>query len=134
MTNLFFVLSVSGFTDVFAYLSGLLFGKTQMSKVISPKKTWEGFFIGLFVTILASLLLIYFISFGVSTTYFTLSHFLKLLLASFSRVKFDSLFKLGHVSVYTWRPMQSWLVVVWTGLDSGFFFFLFWRGCSLSFV
>ncbi len=64
---LFFVLSVSGFTDVFAYLSGLLFGKTQMSKVISPKKTWEGFFIGLFVTILASLLLIYFISFGDST-------------------------------------------------------------------
>ena len=64
---LFFVLSVSGFTDVFAYLTGLLFGKTQMTKVISPKKTWEGFFIGLFVTILASLLLIYFISFGNST-------------------------------------------------------------------
>ncbi|MGL5591276.1 MAG: phosphatidate cytidylyltransferase [Mycoplasmoidaceae bacterium] len=64
---LFFVLSVSVFTDVFAYLTGLLFGRTQMTKVISPKKTWEGFFIGLIVTILASALLIYFISFGNQT-------------------------------------------------------------------
>ncbi|MGL4616921.1 MAG: phosphatidate cytidylyltransferase, partial [Mycoplasmoidaceae bacterium] len=64
---LFFVLSVSVFTDVFAYLTGLLFGKNQMTKVISPKKTWEGFFIGLIVTILASALLIYFISFGNET-------------------------------------------------------------------
>ncbi|MGL5246374.1 MAG: phosphatidate cytidylyltransferase [Mycoplasmoidaceae bacterium] len=64
---LFFVLCVSSFTDIFAYLTGLLFGRTQMTKIISPKKTWEGFFFGLFVTILASVILIYFISFGNQT-------------------------------------------------------------------
>ncbi|HEY8319585.1 MAG TPA: phosphatidate cytidylyltransferase [Amnibacterium sp.] len=30
-------------TDVFAYFSGLLFGKHPMAPRISPKKTWEGF-------------------------------------------------------------------------------------------
>ncbi len=30
-------------TDVFAYVSGLLFGKHPMAPRISPKKTWEGF-------------------------------------------------------------------------------------------
>ncbi|MCU1473657.1 phosphatidate cytidylyltransferase [Amnibacterium sp.] len=30
-------------TDLFAYVSGLLFGKHPMAPRISPKKTWEGF-------------------------------------------------------------------------------------------
>jgi phosphatidate cytidylyltransferase len=30
-------------TDLFAYISGLLFGKHPMAPRISPKKTWEGF-------------------------------------------------------------------------------------------
>ncbi len=30
-------------TDIFAYVSGLLFGKHPMAPRISPKKTWEGF-------------------------------------------------------------------------------------------
>jgi phosphatidate cytidylyltransferase len=30
-------------TDVFAYASGLAFGKHPMAPRISPKKTWEGF-------------------------------------------------------------------------------------------
>ncbi len=29
-------------TDVFAYLTGMLFGKHKMAPTISPKKTWEG--------------------------------------------------------------------------------------------
>jgi phosphatidate cytidylyltransferase len=37
----FIVLTVS--SDVFAYVSGLRFGKHPMAPRISPKKTWEGF-------------------------------------------------------------------------------------------
>lgn len=37
-----FVVVVVG-TDVFAYVSGLLFGRHPMAPRISPKKTWEGF-------------------------------------------------------------------------------------------
>jgi len=39
---LLFVAVVTKFTDMGAYLSGTLFGKTKMVKHISPGKTWEG--------------------------------------------------------------------------------------------
>lgn len=34
------------FTDTFAYLGGMFFGKNKMNPRISPKKTWEGAIIG----------------------------------------------------------------------------------------
>ncbi len=43
---LFVVYAVCSLTDVFAYFGGMLFGKHKMNPRISPKKTWEGFFIG----------------------------------------------------------------------------------------
>lgn len=36
------VVAVSKFCDVGALLSGMMFGRTKMAPVISPKKTWEG--------------------------------------------------------------------------------------------
>ncbi len=43
-------------TDTFAYAFGSKFGKTQMSKNISPKKTWEGAIAGTVIaTVLAGL-------------------------------------------------------------------------------
>ncbi|PLW91867.1 MAG: hypothetical protein C0592_13695 [Marinilabiliales bacterium] len=39
--------------DTFAYLGGKLFGKTPFASKISPKKTLEGFFIGIFFTVAA---------------------------------------------------------------------------------
>lgn len=39
---LLFVAIVTKFTDMGAYLTGTLFGKTKMVKHISPGKTWEG--------------------------------------------------------------------------------------------
>ena len=36
--------------DVFAYMAGILFGKTPLI-TLSPKKTWEGFIGGLIVTV-----------------------------------------------------------------------------------
>tara|TARA_B100000945_G_C20237130_1_gene528125 strand:+ start:81 stop:611 length:531 start_codon:yes stop_codon:yes gene_type:complete len=38
--------------DTFAYIFGKLFGKTFLNKKISPKKTWEGLFFGIFNTII----------------------------------------------------------------------------------
>ena len=35
-------------TDIFAYFIGVFFGKNKMMPELSPKKTWEGFFGGLF--------------------------------------------------------------------------------------
>jgi len=39
------------FNDSFAYFAGRLFGKRKLFERISPKKTWEGFFGGLLMTI-----------------------------------------------------------------------------------
>ena len=43
--------------DTFAYLTGVSIGKHRLFERISPKKSWEGFFGGLFFTILISLIL-----------------------------------------------------------------------------
>jgi phosphatidate cytidylyltransferase len=41
--------------DTSAYLSGITFGKHKMFERISPKKSWEGFFGGLIMTVAVSL-------------------------------------------------------------------------------
>lgn len=41
-----FALIVAWMSDTGAYFTGMLFGKHKMAPVISPKKTWEGFFGG----------------------------------------------------------------------------------------
>lgn len=50
LTNLYyllFLLSITIFTDTFAYIVGMLIGKNKMCPSVSPKKTWEGFIGGL---------------------------------------------------------------------------------------
>lgn len=47
--------------DTGAYLIGSLFGKHRLFERISPKKSWEGFFGGLLVTLLTSQVFYYFI-------------------------------------------------------------------------
>lgn len=42
--------------DVGAFLVGRMFGKHKMFKIVSPKKTWEGFFGGIFFTMLVAVL------------------------------------------------------------------------------
>jgi phosphatidate cytidylyltransferase len=41
--------------DIFAYIVGFFFGKTPLIK-LSPKKTWEGFFGGIFATMVWAVL------------------------------------------------------------------------------
>lgn len=43
----FVVLAVSWSGDTFAYFAGRAFGKHKLYELVSPKKTWEGFFGGL---------------------------------------------------------------------------------------
>lgn len=42
------------FNDIGGYIFGMLFGKHKMNQRISPKKTWEGFVGGIFLSILLS--------------------------------------------------------------------------------
>ena len=51
------VLVIPWMSDIGAYFTGMLFGKHKMAPVISPKKTWEGFFGGWAVSIGSSALL-----------------------------------------------------------------------------
>ncbi len=46
--------------DTFAYLSGMAFGKHRLFERLSPKKSWEGFFGGLIMSIVAALVFNYF--------------------------------------------------------------------------
>ena len=42
------------FNDMGAYFTGMLFGKHKMNERISPKKTWEGFFGGVGISVIFS--------------------------------------------------------------------------------
>lgn len=44
---LIYLISITVFTDTFAYLIGSLIGKNKMAPEISPNKSWEGFVAGL---------------------------------------------------------------------------------------
>lgn len=57
LTLLWLMLLVFG-SDIFAYFGGVLFGKHKMAPKISPKKTWEGFGIGLVLTVGIGLLIL----------------------------------------------------------------------------
>ncbi len=54
-----FLLSITIFTDTFAYVVGMLVGRHKMCPSVSPKKSWEGFVGGLiFSTFISSMLFI----------------------------------------------------------------------------
>jgi phosphatidate cytidylyltransferase len=50
-----YLIAVTKFSDMGAYLTGSLIGRHQMSPHISAKKTWEGFFGALGLALLCSL-------------------------------------------------------------------------------
>ena len=49
-----YLVAVTKFSDMGAYVFGSLFGRTPFAPHISPKKTWEGFFGALFSSLLCS--------------------------------------------------------------------------------
>lgn len=55
LNYLIFLLLITVFTDTFAYITGMLIGRHKLSKIVSPKKTWEGFIGGsVFATFVAT--------------------------------------------------------------------------------
>lgn len=55
-----YLIAVTKFTDIGAYLVGSKFGKHKMSPEISPKKSWEGLAAGLVSGLAVSLLMVKF--------------------------------------------------------------------------
>ncbi len=53
---IWFAIAGSLFTDVFAQLTGMAFGKHKMTPVLSPKKTWEGSIGGVLCALILNLL------------------------------------------------------------------------------
>ena len=49
--------------DTFAYIFGVSFGKHRLFERISPKKSWEGFFGGLLMSVVMSVILSYYFGF-----------------------------------------------------------------------
>lgn len=56
--------------DVGAYLAGKAFGKHKLSPVVSPNKTWEGFFGGLLTSMLVAYALAVYMGMPLPLTYF----------------------------------------------------------------
>lgn len=48
------LVTLVGVNDTFAYIAGVLLGRHKMAPLLSPKKSWEGFFGGLIATVVAS--------------------------------------------------------------------------------
>ena len=60
---IFYLTAITVFTDTFALVFGIAFGKHKMAPVISPKKTWEGAIGGTLTALLVGTLLISLYSF-----------------------------------------------------------------------
>lgn len=57
---LMFMLLIVWLADTAAYVSGRLWGRHLLAPTLSPKKTWEGFIIGLVFTFFSAMLVLYF--------------------------------------------------------------------------
>jgi phosphatidate cytidylyltransferase len=55
-----YMFMITVLTDVFAYFTGMLFGKHKMCPLISPKKTWEGAIGGTIIATLCATLFAFF--------------------------------------------------------------------------
>jgi len=67
-----FVVAVTKFTDVGAFLSGSLFGRTPFFPNISPKKTWEGILGGILLGVLTGAAITWFLGGRITVFHFTL--------------------------------------------------------------
>jgi phosphatidate cytidylyltransferase len=63
---LLLAVGVVALADIGGYVAGNLFGKHKLAPVISPGKTWEGFFGGLFSQLLLIIILMFFFPFSVT--------------------------------------------------------------------
>lgn len=71
--------------DTFAYFGGMLFGRHHMNPRVSPKKTWEGFFVGWIATslvLIAYCLILSFCHLDVLPGVFDLEHWYTVVIVS----------------------------------------------------
>ncbi|MDR2237797.1 MAG: phosphatidate cytidylyltransferase [Chryseobacterium sp.] len=61
LNSIIFLVVVTELNDVFQYLMGKFFGKHKIMPQISPNKTWEGFAGGVFLTVILSNILGFFL-------------------------------------------------------------------------
>ncbi|PIF47442.1 phosphatidate cytidylyltransferase [Chryseobacterium sp. 52] len=61
LNSIIFIVVVTELNDVFQYLMGKFFGKHKITPKISPNKTWEGFIGGVFLTVILSNILGFFL-------------------------------------------------------------------------
>jgi phosphatidate cytidylyltransferase len=71
-SSLIIIFLIPILSDTFAYIFGNIFGKNKMCPKISPKKTWEGFIISLFLTtlLISSIIVIYYYADTTNLNYF----------------------------------------------------------------
>ncbi len=65
---LMFMLLIIWLADTAAYISGRLWGRHLLAPTLSPKKTWEGFIIGLLFSFFSAMLMLYFFP-GIKPTF-----------------------------------------------------------------
>lgn len=61
INSIIFIVVLTELNDVFQYLMGKFFGKHKVTPKISPNKTWEGFLGGVFLTVILSTILGFFL-------------------------------------------------------------------------
>jgi phosphatidate cytidylyltransferase len=91
---LFYTLFITTVFDSFSQLTGQLFGKRKIFKTISPNKTYEGLFGGLFFALITSVLIRDLLEHGVVESLFiglclSIFAFIGDLLASYCKRRFD---------------------------------------------
>ncbi len=79
LTLFLFIVVFTG--DIFAYFSGMLFGKARFFPHISPKKTWEGAFGGLISSIIAGVIFAHYYIQAMSSAYAVFVSFILAIIA-----------------------------------------------------
>ncbi|MCM1491398.1 MAG: phosphatidate cytidylyltransferase [Muribaculum sp.] len=95
--------------DSGAYIVGSLMGKHKMSPMISPKKTWEGFFGGVIITMIGGFLLFKFASSFFGMSFYSAGVWLTLSLSTCIFGTFGDLLESKIKRKYGFKDSGNWI-------------------------